>query len=77
MMQSFGPFLSFVLMETLDISSEALAPETTPTLEQEQSKYHAGTWRFSALSALVQGAKWDPSIFTCVLENYTPKVERR
>ena len=69
----FGPFLGFVLMETLetlDISSEALEAETTPTLEAEQSKFQAGTWRFSGL---VQGTEWDPSIFTRVLENCAPK----
>ena len=64
----FGPFLGFVLMETLetlDISSEALEAETTPTLEAEQSKFQAGTWRSSGL---VQGTEWDPSIFTCMLD---------
>ena len=69
----FGPFLGFVLMETLetlDISSEALEAEPTPTLEAEQSKFQAGTWRFSGL---VQGTEWDPSIFTRVLENCAPK----
>ena len=57
-------------LETLDISSEALEAETTPTLEAEQSKFQAGTWRFSGL---VQGTEWDPSIFTRVLENCAPK----
>ena len=68
----FGPFLGFVLMETLetlDISSEALEAETTPTLEAEQSKFQAGTWRFSGL---VQGTEWDPSIFTSVLHRARP-----
>ena len=62
----FGPFLIFIVMETVDISSEALEAESTQTPEAEQSKYQAGTWRFSAL---VRGAEWDPSIFTRVLEN--------
>jgi len=39
----FGPFLIFALMETLDITSEALEAETTPTPEAEQSKFQAGT----------------------------------